>query len=363
MPPIKMRRVPTVPEPLLQSEPPQPISVPPLVPDSQPENSEQDEQNRILIICGVVMAMVILALLLLAIIGCPPKGGSGDGGSGRGGHGGDATGAADGNGNNGTGTGTEQNAAATDGGNSGNNGQNDALQNDGTATAEQPAADVGQPQPDGDAAQDEDAANDTESEADVPSETPQETIDVDVGEGMNLRKGGKTSISLFGGTGSGNKFTFIFDRSGSMTGHQMETSKKQLIMALQSLKSHNEFSIVFFDHLPEMYSGGMQKAIPINISKASSYVDGISTRGGTEHIPALQMGIKLRPDCIFFLTDGEFVGDEKQQLVDIKQHAKGIQINVIQLGDNQKEPSPDSFLRQLAQQNNGDYKYIWVRTL
>ena len=86
--------------------------------------------------------------------------------------------------------------------------------------------------------------------------------------------------------------------------------------------------------------------------------------GGTEHSKPLRDALQLRPDVIFFLTDGE----EKDalndgQLGEIRRlNRGGIQINTIQFGVG-AEPRGRNFLRTLAAQNEGQFQYINVAEL
>ena len=101
-------------------------------------------------------------------------------------------------------------------------------------------------------------------------------------------------------------------------------------------------------------------------SRTSSACDGssssISAEGGTAHEDALRLAIRLQPDVIFLLTDGDDPKLSPPQLEKIRHLAAGIVINAIEFGPGPKPPGA-SFLAQLARQNGGGYAYVDVSRL
>lgn len=188
------------------------------------------------------------------------------------------------------------------------------------------------------------------------------------GPGTGL--GGKAAVRIFGAEGTGSTFVYVFDRSGSMNefgGKPMRAAKTELIQSLQALGNFHKFNIVFYNEEPTvLWAGKMNFADDKNKETARKFVEGIISRGGTRHRKPLVEAIRLKPDVIFFLTDGE----ERDaltpgQLNDIErlnhQIGGGVQINVIQFGAGQHRES--DFLRKLAAQNRGQYVYIDINGL
>ena len=100
------------------------------------------------------------------------------------------------------------------------------------------------------------------------------------------------------------------------------------------------------------------------LRRAESYVDAIKAFGGTEHYEALRMALRMGPDVVFFLTDARVPRLSAVQLANVKQLADraGTTIHSIEFGT-ESAASPDSFLRQLAADNRGEYRYISVDQL
>jgi Mg-chelatase subunit ChlD len=169
---------------------------------------------------------------------------------------------------------------------------------------------------------------------------------------------GDATVKIFGTTGKGSKFVFVFDHSGSMAGSPLEAAKKELIQCLTSLKNHHKFNIIFYDDQQLIWKPNDQliSAIKQNKKDAEKFITNIASAGGTEPLPPLLTAIDYKPDVIFFLTDGEFTLD----LDNICSKTKKIHINVIQFGsgDNQS-----ALLQELAKRTHGDYKYIDVKKL
>ena len=63
-------------------------------------------------------------------------------------------------------------------------------------------------------------------------------------------------------------------------------------------------------------------------------MNGVTADGGTNHLSALLAAIRLRPDVIFLLTDGEEKDDLNAEQLDRidRQNGGGASINVIQFG-------------------------------
>ena len=179
---------------------------------------------------------------------------------------------------------------------------------------------------------------------------------------------GDTEVQLFGRKGRGTKFMFVFDRSGSMEGAPLRRAKEELIRSFDALDSLHQFNIIFYNHEFEMWrSGGGRKlvfATPAEKKNAERFIDSITAVGGTGHYKPLMEAIRHRPDVIFFLTDGDAKDDLKpHELAAIDREnsfGKGVQINVIHFGSGGLTDSESRFLRQLAEQNYGEYEYINV---
>jgi hypothetical protein len=173
---------------------------------------------------------------------------------------------------------------------------------------------------------------------------------------------GYARTKLFGLEAQGAKFVYVFDRSGSMGelgGKPLREAKKELLASLNDLDQRQQFYIVFYNEQPRLFDAGNSKGRLVwgtdeNKKQAAQFVDSIRADGGTDHMSALMVALRMRPDVIFLLTDGEQQDDPSAE--DLKRIERindgAAQINVIQFAPS---PRPGSSLIQLAKQNRGKH--------
>ena len=73
------------------------------------------------------------------------------------------------------------------------------------------------------------------------------------GDGIKNIDGGKVRTGVFGVTGIGNKFVYLFDRSGSMEGRPLEAAKREITNSLQDLGKLNQFEIIFYNEFLDIF--------------------------------------------------------------------------------------------------------------
>ena len=191
------------------------------------------------------------------------------------------------------------------------------------------------------------------------------------GGGPNL-DGKPTTAIVFGVSGSGSRFIYVFDRSDSMNGfggRPLRAAKKELKRSLNTLGNDQQFQIIFYnDEARPFVPAGSPLRLLLGeesmLRRATSYVDAIKAFGGTEHYEALRMALQMGPDVVFFLTDARVPRLSAAQLANVKQLADrcGATIHAIEFGT-ESIASPDSFLRQLAADNHGEYRYLSIDEL
>jgi VWA domain-containing protein len=165
------------------------------------------------------------------------------------------------------------------------------------------------------------------------------------------------STQVFGVTASGSSFVYVFDRSLSMQGPALAAAKRELLASLSHLKPVQQFQIIFYNEKPKiMPPGPLLFADDNGRRQAESFVGGITAAGGTDHVQALELAIRLQPDVIFLLTDADEPPLSTRDLKAIHQKNSAI-INVIEFKTGSPTAKPSS-LRQLADQNRGEYKAI-----
>lgn len=195
--------------------------------------------------------------------------------------------------------------------------------------------------------------------------SPQKQLEEGLGFSLAPKTDGKARVRLFGLVGEGYKFVYVFDRSGSMGGSGRESLravKAELIESLKTLDSVHQFQIVFYNERPVLFNptgepGRLAFATDANKQRAIRFLDTITAAGGTAHDDALRLAIRLHPDVIFFLTDGDDPKLSPAQLAKIRRQAAGIIIHSVEFGAGPK-PEGSSFIADLARQNGGGYVYI-----
>ena len=96
--------------------------------------------------------------------------------------------------------------------------------------------------------------------------------------------------------------------------------------------------------------------------KAESFIGSILADGGTRHMEALEMALRLGPDVIFFLTDAEDPKLSATELARIRRLNSGTSINAIEFGSG-PAGGGQNFLKRLAEQNHGNYGYVDISKL
>jgi hypothetical protein len=176
---------------------------------------------------------------------------------------------------------------------------------------------------------------------------------------------GRGRTSVYGLSGEGFKFVYIFDRSGSMSGSSgkpLAAAKRELLRSLADLGPTHQFQIIFYNEDPSIMrigtSTNLMFADDANKRAAERYVNSITADGATEHESALLAGLAMRPDVIFFLTDADQPGLSPAQLDRIKRTNDGrAVINTIEFGLGPKIRK-QNFLDLVAEQNGGGSAYI-----
>ncbi len=184
--------------------------------------------------------------------------------------------------------------------------------------------------------------------------------------------GGGSAASLFGIAGIGNRIIYIIDRSDSMNGNggrPLMAAKTELIHSLAALKESQFFQLILYNEAPSPYRGvqsmgaavQMIQADTAAIKRVQSYVETVNAFGGTNHIDALRLALRMRPDVIFFLTDGRVPSLSDQELSEIGRIAEsyGTTIHGIEFGV-APATDPTSFVPRLASASGGKYRYFDV---
>ncbi|MCG8583331.1 MAG: VWA domain-containing protein, partial [Pirellulales bacterium] len=179
------------------------------------------------------------------------------------------------------------------------------------------------------------------------------------GHGHQRLPGGKLRTNIYGVVGEGSKFVYVFDRSESMYGAQLESAKRELTASLDHLERLHQFGIIFYNHEVSVFNPSrLSFGDSASKVRAQRYIQGVTAAGATNHFPALMAAVRLSPDVIFLLTDGERHNDPTyDELRRIRNANSGTQIHVIQFVQGSVSTRGNALV-QLARENGGQHKFI-----
>lgn len=183
--------------------------------------------------------------------------------------------------------------------------------------------------------------------------------------------GGSTRTSFFSVEAEGNRFVYVLDRSGSMSGvgarvSPLNAAKVELMNSLEALGKINQFQIIFYNEFPNIFNltgvqGRLVFANDHNKEMAHKFIRGITANGTTQHESALKMALGMQPDVIFFLTDADDPVLTSAELKRITSFNRaGTTIHAIEFGEG-PQVDGDNFLVRLAKQNGGQHRYVDVQ--
>ncbi|MGC4004433.1 MAG: VWA domain-containing protein [Pirellulales bacterium] len=185
-----------------------------------------------------------------------------------------------------------------------------------------------------------------------------------------VTKLGHVRTSLFGIEAEGAKFVYVFDRSASMSEPKnlpIRAAKAELIRSLQPLGRTQQFYVIFYNQEPKVFQPGAESGKLIfandkNKEAAESFIKSIQPEGGTRHYTALDTALKMRPDVIYLLTDGDahddLTADELERLE--KLNGGITQIHVVQFTAD--FPTGD-VLKKLPATSQGEFKTVPIEKL
>jgi von Willebrand factor type A domain len=182
-----------------------------------------------------------------------------------------------------------------------------------------------------------------------------------VGQGGGDGNGSGDGRGFFGTVPGGKSVVFVVDNSGSMNHPdnnpavtRYQRMKFELVKSILELPAESQFYVIFFcDVTHVMPASDLQPATPQLKEKYVNWIAGVETGGGpTEPRGAMQKALRLKPDVIFFLTDGEFDEPINLKLMSIRQPRTTI--HTFAFGERLGE----EVLRALAQKNHGRYRFI-----
>ena len=133
-------------------------------------------------------------------------------------------------------------------------------------------------------------------------------------------------------------------------------------------KPNQRFQVVFYGvtttqmNLKRPQDRDLYPATVINIHKAEREIDRVRAEKGTEHKAALKHALRLKPDVIYFLTDGDAPRLTSADLGELlRLNSSNARVPVVEFASSQKESREVTWLQQLASRTGGKYSRVPVK--
>ena len=171
--------------------------------------------------------------------------------------------------------------------------------------------------------------------------------------------GGGGATSFFGIGAKGTRFAYIVDVSGSMgQNRKLQSAMRELARSVDALPDFSHFYVLLFSTSfvqPPMQKGWMP-ARKGTVRQFIAWLNRVDPGGGTEpRTSFLQVfSLDVRPDVIYFLTDGQFQDIVPDEISELNKRGKKVVINTIQFGD----PNGEDVMRQIARDSGGMYRFV-----
>ena len=176
---------------------------------------------------------------------------------------------------------------------------------------------------------------------------------------------GQVATGIFGLEARGSRFVYVFDRSASMAepaGRPLARAKDELVRSIEQLGDVQQFYVIFYNDRMQLFTaaaarGRLVFATDENRRSARRFIESVRADGGTRHAEPLLAALRLSPDAIFMLTDGQ-EGDDltEDELRRILAAVGRTRCMVVQFGGDGVERSPR--LARLAAESGGSYKLV-----
>ena len=171
----------------------------------------------------------------------------------------------------------------------------------------------------------------------------------------------KKVTEFFGIGGSGETFVYVVDCSGSMSEQdKFNRACKELVKSIRQLTSKQRYFIIFYnDRTFPMKSPKPVTATPTQLAKTVRWLKTGYATGGTYPLPALTQALSMKPDAIYFLSDGLFDSStvlelRAQNTAENSPHQRPTPIHTIAFVDHEAEV----LMQTIAKDSGGEYRFV-----
>jgi len=116
------------------------------------------------------------------------------------------------------------------------------------------------------------------------------------------------STDFFGIGGYGQTFVYVVDASDSMNENgKFDRARYELLQSIEQLASDQRYFVIFYnDDAYPMDADEPVMATEKQFAATTEWVNAAVADRGTNPLPALLYALSLKPDAVFFLSDGQF---------------------------------------------------------
>ena len=179
----------------------------------------------------------------------------------------------------------------------------------------------------------------------------------------------------------GSNVVFVLDQSVSMSGKKSAAARRELVKALQDLDlgtnqsfyiytatneisfkgdlqdlGTNQSSYILCVHLSgyeAMPTSGLLQTTPQEIRSVTNLILSAGNYFGSDPTPAMQRALEFKPNTVWFLSDGKF-STKVPQAIRVANDSVNARIHTVGF----YEPTGESVLRQIADENGGTYRSV-----
>jgi hypothetical protein len=198
------------------------------------------------------------------------------------------------------------------------------------------------------------------------------------GSGMGGRGGQLGRAGVWGVQIQANRIVYVVDFSGSII-VAVDDLKRELKRSISDLKPSQAFNVIIFysegtgsgnRFKSESFESQLQPATTETRRRFYDWLDKKSPRGETEPLQSIQRALAMRPDAIFFFSDGYFDDSIVDQVTQANRAARArivcFVFDEILLGDMSglpRETDGARRLRRIAEENRGVAKIVTGKDL
>ena len=142
-----------------------------------------------------------------------------------------------------------------------------------------------------------------------------------------------------------------------MAGPRMRLVLQEMVRSINALSKHQQFFVIFFSDrtFPMMWPSSQIELIDATVANRQRIVDwalNVHPDGDTKPQASLMTALKLAPDVLYFLTDGE-IPRESMRIVERLRKDNTV-VNTICVGDARS----GQLMKQIARKGNGIYTLV-----